>query len=184
MANADTTSRLTLRDLDREHGAPSEALPTDTVAPGRKVTLHFALKLKDGEVIDSNFDREPVSFVIGDGNMLPGFESVLLGLKEGQSVDATVAAAQAFGPVNPDNQQRFPRFHFPPDLALSENLMIEFTDASGYKQAGRVLHIGARDVEIDFNHPLAGRDILFSARIHKVEDVAGSAASVGSTQGN
>jgi FKBP-type peptidyl-prolyl cis-trans isomerase SlpA len=73
--------------------------------------------------------------------------------------------------LNPDNQQRFPRFHFPPDLALSENLMIEFTDASGYKQAGRVLSIGARYVEIDFNHPLAGRDILFSARVYKIEDV-------------
>ena len=79
------------------------------------------------------------------------------------------AAAQAFGPVNPDNEQRFPRYQFPPDLALSENLLIEFADASGYKQAGRIVRIGTHDVEIDFNHPLAGKDILFSAEIHSIE---------------
>lgn len=177
MASVDQTDRLALRDLDREQ---AELPSADVVAHGRKVTLHFALKLKEGDIVDSNFEREPVSFVIGDGNMLPGFESALLGLRQGQSVEVTVPAAQAFGEGNPDNQQRFPRYHFPPDMALSENLMIEFTDASGYKQAGRVLSIGTRDVEIDFNHPLAGRDILFCARVYKVEEVAGSAANTGS----
>jgi FKBP-type peptidyl-prolyl cis-trans isomerase SlpA len=169
-SGADKASRVALRDLDREREVTLPAFAEGAVAPGKKVTLNFALKLGDNEVVDSNFDKEPVSFVVGDGNMLPGFEQALLGLEEGQCVDAIIPAAQAFGAVNPDNQQRFPRFHFPPDMALSENLMIEFTDASGFKQAGRVLSIGARYVEIDFNHPLAGRDILFSARVHKVED--------------
>ncbi|MES2604791.1 MAG: peptidylprolyl isomerase, partial [Pseudomonadota bacterium] len=83
-------------------------------------------------------------------------------------------AAQAFGPVNPDNQQRFPRYTFPPDMALSENLLVEFADVSGYKQAGRIVQIGMHDVEIDFNHPLAGRDILFTAIVHRVENLSGN----------
>lgn len=185
MASADV-NRLALRDLDRvtepAPAAAATATAPGTVGPGSRITLHFSLRLNQGDVIDSNFDKPPVSCVIGDGSMLPGFEQTLLGLKEGESVEVLVPAAQAFGEINPDNQQRFPRFHFPPDLALTENLMIEFADASGYKQAGRVVSISARDVEIDFNHPLAGRDILFNATVYRIEDVAQAAAPVRSSE--
>lgn len=170
MSEAGNNSRLPLRDLDR--AVESVATSNDGIARGVKVTLNFALKLGDGQVVDSNFGAEPVSFVIGDGNMLPGFELALVGKRAGQHVDAVIPAEQAFGRVNPDNQQRFPRYQFPPDLALSENLLVEFADASGYKQAGRVVRIGTHDVEIDFNHPLAGKDILFSAEIHGIEPAA------------
>ncbi len=165
-------NRLPLVDLD----APTQpsANTADRIVKGMRVTLNFALELEDGQVIDSNFDKAPVSFLVGDGNMLPGFELALIGKQSGDRVDAVIPAAQAFGPINPDNQQRFPRYQFPPDLPLSENLLVEFADKSGYKQAGRVVRIGTHDVEIDFNHPLAGRSILFSAVIHRVEPVAAS----------
>ena len=167
MSETTPIKRWPLRDLDLAEVAAFPA--TGGVARGMKVTLNFALQLGDGQVVDSNFGAAPVTFVIGDGNMMPGFESALVGKQAGERVEAVIAAAQAFGPVNPDNEQRFPRYQFPPDLALSENLLIEFADASGYKQAGRIVRIGTHDVEIDFNHPLAGKDILFSAEIHSIE---------------
>ena len=169
MAEPVPNNKLSVRDLDRESARSWQETAVGSIGPGCKVTLHFALKLPDQQVIDSNFDREPVSFVLGNGDMLPGFERAMLGKKAGDTVEALIPAAEAFGPVNPDNQQRFPLFQFPPDLALAENLMIEFKDASGYQQAGRVVHVGKQYVEIDFNHPLAGRDIVFTAAIHLVE---------------
>jgi len=170
MAEAVIDNKLALRDLDREPPvAPIRIDAKDAINPGSKVTLHFSLKLVDQQLIDSNFDSKPATLVLGAGDMLPGFERVLLGKKAGDTVEALIPAAQAFGVINPDNQQRFPHFQFPPDMALSENLLIEFADASGYKQAGRVTHVGKQYVEIDFNHPLAGRDILFTAAIHLVE---------------
>jgi len=167
-------NKLSLRDLDRQSPAPAPAsLPVDTetglVRSGSKVTLHFALKLSGQQLIDSNFDGSPVTLVVGSGDMLPGFERVLLGKKAGDNIEALIPAAEAFGAVNPDNQQRFPLFQFPPDMVLAENLVIEFADASGFRQAGRVTHVGKQYVEIDFNHPLAGRDIVFTATIHLVE---------------
>lgn len=173
MAKPAIDNKLPLRDLDR----PLEAAPigheaADVVHAGSKITLHFSLRLTDQQLIDSNFDNSPVTLVLGNGDMLPGFERVLLGKKAGDTVEALIPAAQAFGVINPDNQQRFPHFQFPPDIALSEHLMIEFADASGYKQAGRVTHVGKQYVEIDFNHPLAGRDIVFAAAIHQVEPQA------------
>lgn len=172
MTDSAPVNRLPLVDLDVAQ--PKAAVPSGSIIKGMKVTLNFSLELEGGEIIDSNFDKAPVSFVVGDGNMLPGFELALIGKSSGDRVKALIPAAQAFGPVNPDNQQRFPRYQFPPDLPLSENLLVEFADKSGYKQAGKVVRIGMHDVEIDFNHPLAGKDILFSAEIHRVEPAAAS----------
>jgi FKBP-type peptidyl-prolyl cis-trans isomerase SlpA len=172
MSKADSLPRLALRDLEREAAAQPAAtspLASNVVQPGSKLTLHFALQLPNGEVIDSNFGKAPVSFVVGDGNLLPGFERELLGLQAGAEVDVVIAASQAFGVVNPDNQQRFPRYLFAPTLALSENLLVEFADARGYSQAGRVVSITSKDVEVDFNHPLAGQDIRFQAKIYSIE---------------
>ena len=62
-----------------------------TIGPGRKVTMHFAIKLEDGQIIDSNFDKNPVEFEVGDGNIPEGFESALTGLKVGEHVELTIA---------------------------------------------------------------------------------------------
>lgn len=177
MTDRAAPDKLPLRDLDKQVVSVTPVRTPGSIGTGSKVTLHFSLALANEQagdaaefLIDSNFETAPVSFVVGDGNMLPGFEQELLGKRAGDHVEAVIPADKAFGPVNPDNQQRFPRYTFPPDVALSENLLIEFADASGYKQAGRITQIGTHDVEIDFNHPLAGRAIRFTAAIHQVED--------------
>ncbi|MEQ9565143.1 MAG: FKBP-type peptidyl-prolyl cis-trans isomerase, partial [Pseudomonadales bacterium] len=72
-----------------------------------RVTLNFALKLEDGQLVDSNFDREPVDFEVGDGKLLPGFESRLLGLKAGDEASFTIPPDDAFGIHNEDNIQAF-----------------------------------------------------------------------------
>ncbi|MEY4642234.1 MAG: hypothetical protein RLZZ227_2228 [Pseudomonadota bacterium] len=160
------SSRIEVRDLDLAPVAV-EAVP-GTGAAGREVRLHFALQLESGEVIDSNFDREPVSFCIGDGNLLPGFEEKLSGLVAGDHREFLLEPEQAFGPVNEDNVQRFPHYQFAPDLALASGAVIEFADATGNKQAGVVRSVGKQWVEVDFNHPLAGRRIRFIVQVHAV----------------
>jgi FKBP-type peptidyl-prolyl cis-trans isomerase SlpA len=70
--------------------------------------------------------------------------------------------------VNEDNVQRFPQYQFAPDLALGAGVMIEFADATGNKQAGVVRSIDKQWVEVDFNHPLAGRSIRFIVHVYDV----------------
>ncbi|MDY6983738.1 MAG: peptidylprolyl isomerase [Pseudomonadota bacterium] len=146
------------------------------MGPGKQVTLHFSLALADAakgsEAIDSNFDKEPVSFTIGDGNLLPGFEEALFGLGAGDRREFVLPPEQAFGNVNEDNVQRFPVYQFPPDVALSPGLMLEFGDAAGNNQAGVVRSVDKQYVDVDFNHPLAGRAIRFSVHVHAVSPVA------------
>ena len=162
------SARISLVEID---GSQPPASSADAIGPGKRVTLHFALRLADGELIDSNFDKAPVVFTVGDGNLLPGFERVLFGLEAGAQQESLLPPDQAFGEINDDNVQHFPRYRFPPDLALSKGLVIDFKDASGNTQAGVVGHFDADMVSVDFNHPLAGRHILFSVRIQQVENV-------------
>lgn len=139
------------------------------IAPGARVTLHFSLALTNGETVDSNFDKAPVTFTIGDGSLLPPFEEALFGLRAGDRREFTLEPERAFGPVNEDNVQRFPLYQFPPDLALGPGLMVEFGDAAGNTQAGIVRSSDKQWVEVDFNHPLAGRAIRFSVHVHDVQ---------------
>jgi FKBP-type peptidyl-prolyl cis-trans isomerase SlpA len=165
--NEPAHDRIVVHDLERGSVAPASGV----IAPGRQVTMHFSLELADGDVIDSNFDKAPVTFAIGDGSLLPGFEQVLFGLVAGDNRDITLEPAQAFGSVNEDNVQRFPLYQFPPDLALTPGLMVEFADAAGNNQAGVVRSIDKQWVEVDFNHPLAGRAIRFRVHVHDVTQV-------------
>jgi len=140
------------------------------LAPGRQVTLHFELSLTDGSIVDSNFEGSPVTFTVGDGNILPGFEKALYGMRAGDEVVAEIAAASAFGEPNPENVRRFQRFRFPADLPVEEGLMIDFADSEGNSQPGMVTAFDANTVEIDFNHPLAGKTVHFRVKLLAVSE--------------
>ena len=134
-----------------------------------KVTLHFSLKFDDGSVIDSTFDREPATFVIGDGSLLEGFEKKIHGMKKGQQGSYTVLPEEGFGQPNPSNVQRFARTDFSADLELAEGLVISFADASQSELPGVIKSIAGDTVMVDFNHPLAGREIQFDVDIIDVQ---------------
>ncbi|MEN0036148.1 MAG: peptidylprolyl isomerase [Cellvibrio sp.] len=141
------------------------------VGPGTKITLHFALQLDNGDMVDSNFERDPATFTVGDGNLLPGFEKALFGMLEGEHKTLVIKPEDGFGQRNPNNIQEIARSQFAPDLELSEGLMLSFADAQKTELPGVVQSFDEEVVIVDFNHPLAGRDILFEVAILKIEPV-------------
>ncbi len=145
------------------------------IGAGSRVSLHFSLSLPGGELIDSNFDGSIARFRLGDGSMLPGFEEQLLGLGAGDEVDTTLNAEQAFGEINPGNIHRFPIAKFrnllEDDLIPTEvGAVVSFKDAGGFDLPGVIADITPSTVIVDFNHPLAGKDIVFKAQIVSVID--------------
>jgi FKBP-type peptidyl-prolyl cis-trans isomerase SlpA len=147
---------------------PADKLP---VADNTQVTLHFAIKLTDGTVVDSNFGGQPATFSPGDGNLLPGFEQVLMGLKAGDKQCFRLPPEQAFGQPNPKNKQVMAKQRFTQQSALEPGLVLNFGASDEGQLPGVVTQVGTDTVEIDFNHPLAGRTLFFEVDIRDVQPV-------------
>lgn len=135
------------------------------IGEGTRVTLHFSLSLEDGELIDSNFDGQPATFEVGDGNMLPGFERALFGLEPGSRASFTIPPEDGFGLHQQENIQRLSRGSFAADTVLEEGLVMSFDDRGQGELPGIISKIDSSFVWVDFNHPLAGRTIVFKVAI-------------------
>ena len=138
------------------------------IGSNSQVTLHFAIKLDSGDVVDSTFDKNPPRFKVGDGSLLPGFERALFGLKAGDKRSLNIEPEQGFGQPNPQNVQVMPRSNFE-GMELSEGLLIIFNDAANAELPGVVKAFDSTEVTIDFNHPLAGKSLMFDVEIIDVQ---------------
>ncbi|MBU2710140.1 FKBP-type peptidyl-prolyl cis-trans isomerase [Zooshikella sp. WH53] len=132
------------------------------------VELHFALKLDDGSVVDSTFEKQPAKFTMGDGSLLPGFEQVLIGLPEGVRQAFLIKPEQGFGMPNPNNVQKVKREQFAQDIELTEGFMVSFADANKAELPGIIKSFDEQWVWVDFNHPLAGKTLTFDVQIISV----------------
>lgn len=141
------------------------------IGPHTRVTLHFTILLPSGEEVDSTWNRRPATFEVGDGNLLPGFERALHGLVAGDTRRLDIPPEDGFGMPHPDNVQTLNREAFPPDLALEEGLVVSFADAARAELPGVIKRIDGDRVDVDFNHPLAGRSLVFDVNIIRVEPV-------------
>jgi len=143
------------------------------IAPGVRVTLHFAIELEDGTLVDGNFDRAPASFRVGDGTLPEGFERCLLGLRAGDERRFRLAPEQAFGRGSPANVMTLPRQRFAAALNLEPGLVVDFAATAG-SLPGVIKAVEGDRVLVDFNHPLAGRTLVFAVAIRAVAQEAGS----------
>ena len=138
---------------------------TQSINSTSRVTLNFALHHASGATIDSTFDKGSVELTIGDGNLLAGFESCLIGLAVGDHQTFTVAPENGFGQHNPANLQTLKRHQFGPDMVLEKGLVVSFSDAANTELPGVVKTIDGDTVVMDFNHPLAGVELKFEVEI-------------------
>ena len=137
---------------------------------GSAVTMHFSLALADGMLVESSFNDQPVSFVLGDGSLDKGLELALIGLRAGDRQKLTLMPGQAFGERDESAIQSVPISRFPEDMDLEPGQIIGFTGENGEEVAGAIVAIEDQEVTVDFNHPLAGREISFDVQILNVEN--------------
>lgn len=139
------------------------------IGPGSRVTLHLALTLADGTEALSTFGEEPLSCVMGDGTLSEGLELALYGLRAGDTEALELGPGQAYGLPDADLIQTLPRSDFPADLEPEPDHVLAFTTPSGEETGGRVIEVREDEVEVDFNHPLAGLTLHLRAEILRVE---------------
>mgnify|MGYP001181903109 FL=1 len=138
---------------------------------GSRISLHFALLMPSGEEIDTTRRGKPAALTLGDGNLLPGFESALLGLSAGDDAQLIVPAEQAFGERVEANVRLLAKTlfaEFTSEEPLEPGLVVSFQAPDG-ELPGVVKAVYEDTVQVDFNHPLSGSDITFDVSILSVE---------------
>lgn len=136
------------------------------IQTGTSVTLHFSLALENGHIVDSNFEGNPATFSVGDGNLLPGFESSLLGLEVGDEREFIISPENAFGQHNAQNVQAVDRGSFD-ESELEIGSILSFQNGDG-ELPGVIIALEENQVMVDFNHPLSGKNIVFQVKIVEI----------------
>lgn len=135
------------------------------IQPGSRVTLHLSITLADGTVVENTFDDEPLEFVIGDGTLIDNLELALYGMRKGERQSLRLWPDQAYGERVPDNIHAIPRERFPDEMSLEAGTIVGFSTPDGDEVPGSVVEVADSDVQVDFNHPLAGHAIVFACEI-------------------
>ncbi len=134
------------------------------VQDGQIVTMDYTLWVDD-EVVDTSEGAEPIEFLQGAGNIIPGLENQLYGMAVGDSKDVLVDSQDGYGDVDEEAFADVPRNQFPSDIPMEPGIELQVRDESGHVMNARIDQVEDETVRLDFNHPLAGKALRFAIKI-------------------
>ena len=140
--------------------------------PGDLVTIHYIGTLDNGYVFDRADQDNPLSFTIGQGEVFPALEQALIGMQVGSAANIEIKAADAYGPRREENLLRLPRSRFPPGRELRQGEKVSLAFADGEERIMRIIQVDDTQVELDGNHPLAGKDLVFDVELVEIVQAA------------
>lgn len=139
------------------------------VKAGDTVHLHYTGTLLDGTTFDSSEGREPLAFEVGSGQIIPGLDVAIPGMKVGDKKIVKIAADDAYGQSNPEMRQAVPREGIPADIPLEVGLQLQMQTPDGQAMPVTVVEMDEATVTLDANHPLAGKDLQFDIELMKID---------------
>jgi FKBP-type peptidyl-prolyl cis-trans isomerase 2 len=159
---------VTMLFFNYDVSAQSAAKPATVIQTGSLVAFDYTLTDESGNVIDSSKGKEPMRYVHGKGEIIPGLEKEMAGMSVGGEKKVTVKPEEGYGPVNPQAFQEVPKDKLPPE-ALKVGTVLTATGPQGQRVPVRVHEIKENTVVMDFNHPLAGKILLFDVKITEIK---------------
>jgi FKBP-type peptidyl-prolyl cis-trans isomerase SlyD len=135
-----------------------------SVKDGQVVAMEYTLWV-DEEVVDSSEGSAPLEFLAGHDNIIPGLENEIMGMKIGESKDVMVTAKNGYGEFDEAAIMDIPRKEFPTDMKLEDGMELSVRDDEGQSRYARVEKVEPESVRLNFNHPLAGKDLKFSVKV-------------------
>jgi len=133
------------------------------------VSFHYTLQDSDGKELETSRDGDPSVYLHGANNILPALERALAGRAEGDSFSVSLAAADAYGTPDPQRRQRVPIKHLLFEGRLRPGMPVQVNTEDGRLPAS-VIKVGKFSADLDMNHPLAGRDLVFAIEIIGVRE--------------
>lgn len=141
---------------------------TDSIADGHVVTLHYRLTLDDGSIADESFGGEPLVYLHGHGNIVPGLESQLAGMQVGGKKDVQVTPAEGYGEYDPTLDQVVPRSAFPENAELQVGIAFQAQTQQGQPITLWIRNIQGDEVTVSPNHPMAGQNLNFAVEVLEI----------------
>jgi FKBP-type peptidyl-prolyl cis-trans isomerase 2 len=140
------------------------------VKNGQTVSVHYVGTLNDGTEFDnSNTRGEPMSFQVGSGQLISGFDTAVQGMSIGESKTIKVSPDDAYGTVDDNAIQTYPSSMFPDNFQFSVGAHVQGSDDSGQPVTARISTFNDENVTLDFNHPLAGKTLNFEIKLIDIE---------------
>ena len=144
-------------------------MTTKTAKKGDIVAVEYTGKLETGETFDTSKGKAPLEFEIGSHMVIKGFEDGVLGMKTGEEKEVTIESKDAYGDRNEQYIKKLPLNSVPKDLELKKGLILVFKREDGMRIPAQVLDIKDDSVEVDFNHPLAGKKLKFQIKLVEIK---------------
>lgn len=148
--------------------APQGNAADMAIHSGSKVTFDYTLTV-DGKVVDSSIGREPLVYMQGDGKLLPALTKRMEGLKAGDERSFELKPEEAYGNPDPAAFREIPISQLPPDMKPAPGMILQGQDKDGRMYPARIDKVNKDSVLMDFNHPLAGKTLLFKIKIISVK---------------
>ena len=137
------------------------------VKKGDRVYLHFMSKLEDGTIINSSLGKQPLSFVVGHGEVIHGLDVGVEGMKLGERKTLIISPEDAFGSPNPELIKEIPKYAIR-DVEPTVGMEIAMKSPSGRIVKGKIIEIKENIVIVDANHPLAGKTVVYDVMVVKI----------------
>jgi len=132
-----------------------------TAKKGDTVRVEYVGTLDDGTIFDSSKNGDPLEFTLGEGTVIPGFESAVEGMQLGETQTTTIEASDAYGVEDPRLRVNVPHDRFPDDIDPQVGQHLQVTQQDGTTIPVTVVEVAEEAVTLDANHPLAGQDLTF-----------------------
>jgi FKBP-type peptidyl-prolyl cis-trans isomerase SlyD len=142
--------------------------PGQVIQDGSIVSIEYTLTDETGKVIDSSSGKEPLTYIQGAGQIVPGLEQKLNGLKVGDRKQVQVKPEEGYGLPNPQAFQEIPKEKIPPDAQKVGAILMSKT-SEGQSIAMRVHEVKDKTVVVDLNHPLAGKTLNFDVKVTDIK---------------
>ena len=148
----------------------------------RVVRFHYSVAEQGGESLESSEGRDPLAILVGHGNIIPGLEKAMDGREAGEKFSADVVAAEAYGEVQPNLTQRVPKKYFK-GARLAPGMQAVLPTSFG-PRAVTIQKVGLSVVDVDLNHPMAGKDLRFEVEIVDVREASAEEIEHGHVHGD
>lgn len=135
------------------------------VKAGDNVSVHYHGRLTDGTTFDSSEGRDPLTFTVGQGMVIPGFDNAMIDMEVGDKKTVDIPVDQAYGPAHDENIVEFPKTEFPTDMEIVVGMQLQLQNNEGHVIPVTVTEVKEEVVILDANFPLAGKDLIFDIEL-------------------